>query len=378
MSATSVPGAEQSDANWIAWLRRELMPVPGRLEHAVRITATTVLVVVISMALRVPEAPLSGFMVFFVTKLYVRATTLTGILMIVGVTIAIALSLLMYHFTIDLPELRIPGMAVLLFAGMFFSRVFAVGPLAFVLGFVLSATQSVAELAPSSELLVRALLWLWVAVSYPLALSVVVSQVLLPVDAPASPAGAKKKKPLLAPDTFTNPAYTRFALKVTLAAMSCYILYTAVDWPGIHTAFITCCFIALEEIEATLYKGMLRIIGCLIGALLGFLSIMYLVPQMETIASLSLLIGAVSFGAAWIAAGSERISYAGLQIAFAFFMCVLQGFGPGTDFDTIRDRIVGILLGISMMTLIFCFVWPDRPEDRLRPAMKRALRKTGP
>jgi multidrug resistance protein MdtO len=206
----------------------------------------------------------------------------------------------------------------------------------------------------------------------------VVSQFLLPVHAPAQPAPAKQKKPLLAPDAFTNPKYARFALKVTLAAMSCYILYTAVDWAGIHTAFITCIFIALEDTESTLYKGLLRIVGCLIGALLGFLSIMYLVPHMETIASLVLLIGAVSLGAAWIGMGSERIAYAGLQIAFAFFMCVLQGFGPGTDFDTIRDRTVGILLGIVMMTLIFCFLWPEHREDRLRPALGRALCRTAP
>jgi multidrug resistance protein MdtO len=241
---------------------------------------------------------------------------------------------------------------------------------------VLSATQSVAELAPSAELLVRALLWLWVAVSYPLALTVVVSHFLLPVEATTAAVHPPKKKPLIAPDAFTNPAYVRFALKVTFAAMFCYIVYTAVDWAGIHTAFITCCFIALEDTESTLYKGMLRIIGCLIGALLGFLSIMYLVPHMETIASLSFLTAVVSFGAAWIATGSERISYAGLQIAFAFFMCLLQGFGPGTDFDTIRNRIVGILFGISTMTLVFCLLWPDRPEDRLQPAWLGAFRKT--
>ena len=66
------------------------------------------------------------------------------------------------------------------------------------------------------------------------------------------------------------------------------------------------------------------------------------------------------------AAAPEWIAYAGLQIAFAYFMCLLQGFGPGTDFDTIRDRIVGILLGIGVMILIFCFIWPERPDDRLR------------
>ena len=362
MNATSAPAETQAGEGWLSWLRHELRPVPGRRENAVRITVTVLLVVILSMTLRVPEAALSAYMVFFVTKAHHRATALAGILMIVGVTIGVGLSLLAYRVTADRPELRIPAMAVMLFTGMFFSRVFAIGPLAFMLGFILSVTQSVAELAPSGELLVRALLWLWVALAYPLALTVVVSQVLLPVQPAPASTTARPKKPLFAPDVFTNPAYTRFALKVTLAAMCCYILYTAVDWAGIHTAFITCCFIALEDTESTLYKGLLRIAGCLLGALLGFLSILFLVPHMENITSLVLLLGAVSLGAAWIAAGSERIAYAGLQIAFAYFMCLLQGFGPGTDFDTIRDRIAGILLGIAAMILVFCFLFPERPH----------------
>jgi len=97
----------------------------------------------------------------------------------------------------------------------------------------------------------------------------------------------EEKEAAVRAHTFANPANTRFALRVTRAGMSCCILYTALDWAGIHTALIICCIIALEDVEATLYRGLLRIVGCLIGGFLGFLSIMYLVPHMETIASLS-------------------------------------------------------------------------------------------
>jgi multidrug resistance protein MdtO len=42
-------------------------------------------------------------------------------------------------------------------------------------------------------------------------------------------------------DTLERPAtHVRFALKVTLAAMTCYAIYTGLGWPGIHAAFITC------------------------------------------------------------------------------------------------------------------------------------------
>jgi len=43
-----------------------------------------------------------------------------------------------------------------------------------------------------------------------------------------------------AADAFTNPAYQRFALKTTLAAILCYMFYAAINWQGIHTAMVTC------------------------------------------------------------------------------------------------------------------------------------------
>ena len=56
----------------------------------IRPVVTVVLVTVISMSLQVPEAALSAYMVFFVTKENRVLTALTGILLIVGATIAIA------------------------------------------------------------------------------------------------------------------------------------------------------------------------------------------------------------------------------------------------------------------------------------------------
>jgi multidrug resistance protein MdtO len=104
----------------------------------------------------------------------------------------------------------------------------------------------------------------------------------------------------------------------------------------------------------------------MIGGALGFVSILYLVPHMETIASLVLLTAAVSALAGWIAAGSQRIAYAGLQIAFAFYLAIFQRFWPSTDLDVIRDRIAGIVLGIVAVSLVFGYIWPERVGDRLR------------
>lgn len=239
------------------------------------------------------------------------------------------------------------------------SRILVIGPIGFLIGFLVAYTQSIADQAPSPELLVRAALWVWAAIAYGVAVIVVLSLLFLPDSANATEHQPKPKS-LLKPDAFTNPTHVQFALKVTLGAMFCYLLYSAIDWSGIHTAFITCTFIALESAEATLYKGTLRIVGCAIGGALALFSIVFLIPHMESIASLIVLVACVSAIAGWVTAGSERISYAGLQIAFAFFLSVFQGFAPDTDLDKVRDRVVGILLGLFVTAFVFHYIWPER------------------
>ena len=122
-----------------------------------------VLCVIISMTLQVPELSVTAYMPFFVSKESKLLTTITGVGGLIGLTIGIGASLLLYKFTYGHPELRIPGMAIALFLGMWLSRVLVIGPLGFLIGFIVAVSQSVGEAVPSPELLVRGLLWLWVA-----------------------------------------------------------------------------------------------------------------------------------------------------------------------------------------------------------------------
>jgi multidrug resistance protein MdtO len=81
---------------------------------------------------------------------------------------------------------------------------------------------------------------------------------------------------------------------------------------------------------------------------------------METIASLVVPVACAAAIAGWVAVGSERISYAGLQIAFAFFYSVFQGYAPDIDLDNVRNRVVGILLGLLVTAFVFNYIWPER------------------
>ena len=333
------------------------------------------------MTLQVPELSVTAYMPFFVSKESKHLTTLTGLLGFIGATIGIGMSLLLYKFTYGHPELRIPGMAIALFLGMYVSRIFVLGPLGFLIGFVVAVSQSVGEAVPSPELLVRGLLWLWVAIVYGATVTVVLNLLFLPdppkaAEHPPKPKGSEPDgRGLFVPDAFTNPAHVHFALKVTFAAMFCYIVYMAIDWSGIHTALITCTFIALESTGATLHKGVLRIGGCIIGGALALFTIVFLMPHMDTIASLVVVVACASAIAGWVATGSELISYAGLQIAFAFFYSVFQGYAPDTDLDNVRNRVVGILFGLIVTGVVFRYIWPERTIDRLRAVLRQALRQ---
>lgn len=181
------------------------------------------------------------------------------------------------------------------------------------------------------------------------------------------------KTPFLARDAFHNPAYNRLALKTTGAAIIAFLLYTAIDWPGIHTAMITCYIAALATTGETVHKLILRIAGCLVGAAMGAAAIFWIIPNIHGIGPLMMLIFVGMFVAAWVSTGPERISYAGIQIALAFLLTVLQGFGPSVHLDTAWDRVVGILVGNFIVYVVFTQIWPVPVLTDIRKTMAQAL-----
>lgn len=178
-----------------------------------------------------------------------------------------------------------------------------------------------------------------------------------------------------AADAFTNPVYQQFALKTTLAAILCYMFYAAINWQGIHTAMVTCYVASMGTAGDTIHKLALRITGCLIGAAIGVASIIYLMPQLESVGGLMVLVFVVALLAAWVTAGSEKVSYGGVQIALAFTLTVLQGFGPTTDMDQARDRIIGILVGNFAVYLVSTLLWPAPVTVVIRQKLSEAARK---
>jgi len=180
---------------------------------------------------------------------------------------------------------------------------------------------------------------------------------------------------LLEPDVFANPRYARFSLRTLLSVLICYVFYNAVNWPGIHTIMLTCLVVALPSLGASSRHGVLRISGALVGSALALFMVAFVIPQLESVTGLLLMSLPVIALGAWVSAGSERISYAGIQIMFTFALALLESFSPPSDLTEIRDRIVGILLGVGVATFIQMSMWPEGEADALRAQLASVLRK---
>ena len=531
------PGVAARFERFWTWLLSELAPFPGRGAATLRMTIACLVIVTISMALEIPQAYLSAFFVFFMSREDVVTTTMTGIALALALVVGFGVTILAYLITVDHPPLRLALMALIFCAAMYTTRVFVLGPIAFGIGIIVLISQQFVDLYPGPEVLVRSTLWTLVVMAFPIAVILVVNRVIVPVrpaallrqeaklrlgfvidaldrrlaglsveatmpfgrrvvgaarllgllklsangdsalksrlpayqalvgtlnriieaasmlgavrravDPPqdrarmallrsalddlrrsldgdlssyrsplepeasasngagplalildemerhvaeiatqlrqlptatsASAASGESGPPrhLFVSDALTNPVYLQFGLKVTLAAMLCYIAYTAVDWPGIHTCTITCVVVALSSAGATIHRASLRLLGALIGGGLAILATVFVVPHLESIGQLLLLILPVAALSGWVTSGSERISYCGVQMAMAFFYGVLEAYVPNTDVTHARDRLVGIVLGIAVMAVIFNYVWPERAEQQMRAALAKAVR----
>ena len=161
-----------------------------------------------------------------------------------------------------------------------------------------------------------------------------------------------------APRGLLNPEYHKFALKGCLAATACYVIYNSVAWPGISTAVTTCLLTALSTIGASRQKQILRFAGAIVGGfVIGMGSQVFILPRLDSIGGFTVLFMVVTALASWVMTSSPRLSYAGLQVALAFYLINLQEFKIQTSLAVARDRVAGILLGLIMMWLVFDQLW---------------------
>jgi multidrug resistance protein MdtO len=101
---------------------------------------------------------------------------------------------------------------------------------------------------------------------------------------------AKVQSQLLSPDVFSNPDHLKFAVRGALATMLAYVLYQAIDSPGLSTAVIICTFTALSTVEASRQSQLLRLVGAIVGGFgFGMGAQVLLLPYLDSIAGFIVL-----------------------------------------------------------------------------------------
>lgn len=516
-----------SRAGWSHFVIDEMRAYPGRWNVTLRCLLACAVTIVASMTFGVPLLAVSLFLVFFATQSNVVMTEVVSAGIFIGMLVAFALVLPLLMWTLDRPALRLVVLALLLAGALYMMRASKIGPMFYLVGLALASVQPYLDFPVPPELMLRAVLWAFVAALYPLALCLVINTVLLPgeplaalkveahrrlrqvegvierasggasrvpppeaaglqqgllaaykllrfawmrsravrrqrarhlatvtaiqslygqalelertahaellpddgaalqaalrrlddciqrgvpfdlagIDAPAldgagpagamwralrrladatghaAPAPANQPKPakrvsLMADDAFTNPAYLRYALKTVLAMLLGYLFVVATDWRGISTVVVTCLIVAQPSLGASNHKIKLRVAGAAAGSVLALLLAVFTVPRIDDIVGLLLITLPVLGLCAYVSAGSERIAYAGQQMMFTFALALLMDSGPSTDLTSIRDRLIGIALGIAISCMIQTMLWPERENRALAhrlAALMRAL-----
>ena len=171
---------------------------------------------------------------------------------------------------------------------------------------------------------------------------------------------------LFIPDAFSNPEHLRYVLGGTLAAMFCYMLYVGLAWPNLATSVTTCVLTALTTIGSSRQKQILRVAGFVLGGIVfGIGAQIFVLPYIDSISGFTVLFATATAIAAWIGTSSSRLSYAGVQVAFAFYLVHLSEFSMQTSLVVGRDRVLAVLLGITMMWLVFERLFPRTASDEM-------------
>ena len=143
----------------------ELKPFPGRDLATLRMAIACTAIVLLSNTFRLPFQDVLPFFVLFTAKEEKITTAITAVLTLLAITVSVGAAILVFKCTGNRPEFRIPGMAVEIFVGMYLFRILSIGPVGFILAFIVSVLQSIVDLFPTPEEAVHQFLWVWVAVA---------------------------------------------------------------------------------------------------------------------------------------------------------------------------------------------------------------------
>ena len=148
------------------FLRQELRDAPGRASYTLRLTLSCAVLITLFMTLQIPFLAVALIVVFYVSQPNVLMIKLVSVVFFVTVTVALGGVLLIIKWTYDYPLIRLAASVALFFCAIYLMRVLGkLGLAFFVVALAVIYAQTFPSMTSQSEILVRLLLWLWVAIN---------------------------------------------------------------------------------------------------------------------------------------------------------------------------------------------------------------------
>ncbi|TCK31035.1 fusaric acid resistance family protein [Ancylobacter aquaticus] len=158
----------------------------------------------------------------------------------------------------------------------------------------------------------------------------------------------------------------RQALIAGLGAIVIVIVWSQFDLPQLPQVLISSLIVVDTDPNATRHKGWQRILGCIAGGAAGLLVIGLDATDQLWWAAM-LFLGIFSF--ARVHLSKMPNAYIGTQSAIAYIVTLIYP-GPPSSLLPPLDRLVGIVIGVSIMTAL---VWAlNPPPTAEKPAEKSA------
>lgn len=159
-------------------------------------------------------------------------------------------------------------------------------------------------------------------------------------------------------DVFINLDYMRYAVKTLFVCLICYIFYSGVDWEGIYICMLICVIVVNLNVGSSYQKMVLRFGGVFCGAILALLFTLLVMFWLDNIVELLFVLVSIFLLGVWIVISFERFFYIGIQMVVIFAFVTFENvFGLVYDLVEIRDRVLGIIIGIVVFAVIYIFVW---------------------
>ena len=165
------------------------------------------------------------------------------------------------------------------------------------------------------------------------------------------------------PEAATSSAKLKFATKTAISLTLAYMLPMAFGWPQPQTAAITVMLIAATGmLSESLQKGVLRVMGTVLGAVLG-LSLIALFPQDRLLYLLCVSLVVSTLLYLYNAYQGDSTVF---MLAAMVVMMVFNGGDAEGAFLYGVDRTLLTAFGVLVYTVVASLLWPVQAQDNTR------------